>query len=481
MVNANDPAAIPYVIQEGALWYVAYKEKNPYVPYITVSAKGVANGLSTEYNDGYDFGPDSYNPSVTSGVPLTQTSGIQEAMVYALANNISIQMSSGIFDLTNATIHSSSTGQNPYIIGITGSVENKMSILEIRGTNSAGTFTEALASSDMVSGTIIYCGANTTALTDMIQIFSNGQSTYPITLKLSDITLRTHEGAYTNALNCEYAASLYLQGIVNVDTDATVFPPTPTNSYGIIFPLPATSSYSSAEIIIAQGYTTAVAIGPHAHINILLIDAIINAVSVGTSAVTSIGYASSIEWIDIQYCATVIVAYANVALHIGGITYGDGTSSQSGSYANSANNNNTALVHDVNGNLYGDLLFIPYPTTGFPAGPNQLQNVNALHFIVKSTTNLITQTTVSGTTAGSFIASEPISEPTYKKVIIYLDGYENDTTTAQTYTFPVAFSTIAEITSNTASVPVVSTSLTEFSIAPDTTTAYTGIIVIEGY
>ena len=131
--------------------------------------------------------------------------------------------------------------------------------------------------------------------------------------------------------------------------------------------------------------------------------------------------------------------------------------------------------------MYGDLLFIPYPTTGFPAGPNQLQNVNALHFIVKSTTNLITQTTVSGTTAGSFIASEPISEPTYKKVIIYLDGYENDTTTAQTYTFPVAFSTIAEITSNTASVPVVSTSLTEFSIAPDTTTAYTGIIVIEGY
>ena len=88
---------------------------------------------------------------------------------------------------------------------------------------------------------------------------------------------------------------------------------------------------------------------------------------------------------------------------------------------------------------------------------------------------------LAGTTAGSFIASMPIDTSMYKKVMIYLDAYENDSTTAQTYTYPVPFSTVAEITSNTASVPVVSTSLTEFSIAPDTTTAYTGIIVIEGY
>ena len=89
--------------------------------------------------------------------------------------------------------------------------------------------------------------------------------------------------------------------------------------------------------------------------------------------------------------------------------------------------------------------------------------------------------TVSGTTAGSFVASQPEQKQYLKKVVIYLDGYENDSTTAQTYTFPVAFSTVAVITTNSASVPVVSTSLTEFSIAPDTTTAYTGIIVIEGY
>ena len=56
---ANDPNTIQYVIQEDGFWYVASKDRTPGVPEITVSAKGVANGLSTEYNDGYDFGPDT--------------------------------------------------------------------------------------------------------------------------------------------------------------------------------------------------------------------------------------------------------------------------------------------------------------------------------------------------------------------------------------------------------------------------------------
>ena len=95
--------------------------------------------------------------------------------------------------------------------------------------------------------------------------------------------------------------------------------------------------------------------------------------------------------------------------------------------------------------------------------------------------NSAAQTTVTGTTAGSFIASMPEQGATYKKVIIYLDGYENDTTTAQTYTYPTAFATYALITTNSATVPVTTTSLTAFSTAPDTTTAYTGLIIIEGY
>jgi hypothetical protein len=85
MVNSNDPANIPYIITYPGGYYVAYKEKVK-VPYVVVSAKGVANGLSEEYNDGWDFGPDSYNPDYTgSEIPYTQTSGIQEAWDYAFS------------------------------------------------------------------------------------------------------------------------------------------------------------------------------------------------------------------------------------------------------------------------------------------------------------------------------------------------------------------------------------------------------------
>ena len=70
---------IPYIIAEDGYYYVAYKEKAP-VPEIVVSSKGIANGLSEEYNDGWDFGPDTYNPNSTANPPYTQTSGIQEAI-----------------------------------------------------------------------------------------------------------------------------------------------------------------------------------------------------------------------------------------------------------------------------------------------------------------------------------------------------------------------------------------------------------------
>lgn len=92
-----------------------------------------------------------------------------------------------------------------------------------------------------------------------------------------------------------------------------------------------------------------------------------------------------------------------------------------------------------------------------------------------------TQTTITGTTAGSAVASMPIQEPTYKKVVVWLNGYENDTTTAQTYTFPMGFTETPAITTNSASVPGVTVSTSALSLAPNTTTAYTGWLVVEGY
>lgn len=95
--------------------------------------------------------------------------------------------------------------------------------------------------------------------------------------------------------------------------------------------------------------------------------------------------------------------------------------------------------------------------------------------------NSAEQTTIAGTTAGSIIASQPEQGSAYKKVVIYLDGYENDSTTAQTYTFPSAFVNTPVASVNSTSIPGMTITNSSVSFAPDTTTAYTGFIIIEGY
>jgi len=58
------------------------------LPYITVSARGMSNGLSDIPNDGADFGPDTLYGTSSKGMygpPYTQTTGIQEAWNYAFA------------------------------------------------------------------------------------------------------------------------------------------------------------------------------------------------------------------------------------------------------------------------------------------------------------------------------------------------------------------------------------------------------------
>jgi len=101
--------------------------------------------------------------------------------------------------------------------------------------------------------------------------------------------------------------------------------------------------------------------------------------------------------------------------------------------------------------------------------------------IVPSLVNISSATTsVTGTTAGSIIWDMPMQGTGYKKVVVYLNGYENDTTTAQTITFPTAFTYTPNVY-NPAAVPGITVSTTALSIDPDTTTVYTAWIFVEGF
>ena len=152
---ANDPNTIQYVIQEDGFWYIASKEKNPYVPELTVSAKGVANGLSTEYNDGYDFGPDSYDPTSTATPPYTQTSGMQEAWNYSLVNgNGEIVITTGRFYIYSPLFLLS---------------DNQ--VITIKGSLNDGDFLDSTTNFPIIvnrtSGTVPYVEVGSTSSVDM--------------------------------------------------------------------------------------------------------------------------------------------------------------------------------------------------------------------------------------------------------------------------------------------------------------------------
>lgn len=87
---------------------------------------------------------------------------------------------------------------------------------------------------------------------------------------------------------------------------------------------------------------------------------------------------------------------------------------------------------------------------------------------------------IAGTTAGTIYWVMPFQGSGYKKAMVYLDAYENDSATAQTITYPTEFVQVPNI-SNPGAVPGVSTTTTTLSIDPDTTDAYSAWLIVEGY
>jgi len=90
------------------------------------------------------------------------------------------------------------------------------------------------------------------------------------------------------------------------------------------------------------------------------------------------------------------------------------------------------------------------------------------------------QTTLTGSTAGTITYSMPTAEGAYKKFVAYASGYENDTTTAQTITFPTAFINTPYVVTAPSGL-ISSTTTTSITLASGTTTTYTGWVIIEGY
>jgi hypothetical protein len=91
-----------------------------------------------------------------------------------------------------------------------------------------------------------------------------------------------------------------------------------------------------------------------------------------------------------------------------------------------------------------------------------------------------TFTTLAGTTAGN-VQWQQYLQGAFKAFAAQALGYENDTATNQTITFPTPFANVPEITKNTTGLTISATTTTLTITAPNATTLFTGIIEVKGF
>jgi len=141
---------------------------------------------------------------------------------------------------------------------------------------------------------------------------------------------------------------------------------------------------------------------------------------------------------------------------------------------------NSTLVFNANGQLQIN-----------PSGSPTVSSLTATTLSVSSSATIgtvnysvenpnTTQTTLTGTSAGSIVWSQPMQGSALKLVILYANGYENTTTTAQTITFTTAFTNTPAVIVNTTGMSI-TVSTTGVTLPTGMTAAATGWIIIAGY
>ena len=448
MVNPNDPAAIPYVITEddGAFWYIAYKEKNPGVPYITVSSKGVANGLSTEYNDGYDFGPDSYNPNISSGIPLTQTSGIQEACAYAY-----------------------SIGQSLPFNGKPGVINTQLTVYLVADSTFVLNTSVHFLSTESVWHNIVSASRGTAIITAPAgstfpffvvddgfgeDLQFRGLQTFPQTSSQSVL----YYGGTAQLFSDYHFEDCYFAGNVGeIDIDlASINQFTMNQCFGgFVISIKAIINFCHINNSVMNA-TGNVLIGNGAGLSIISIT--------DTEAIPTASVGSSTTFLSVGNCNLsidgLILDYPNQDVLLG---IGTGTNLVKLSRISTTNPPLTGKLLSAQPTYLeiDNSLIQPYQFADYPYYPN-------------STTN--------GTTAGTVNMIFMENTPIYKKLIITFTGYENDTTTDQTIDFPIPFNTYLTVSLNITGLTIPSFTKSSMTIAaPDSTTTYSGFMIFEGY
>ena len=451
---------IPYIIAENGYYYVAYKEKVK-VPELVVSAKGIANGLSEEYNDGWDFGPDSYSPTSTSAIPYTQTSGVEEALDYEATNykNGVVELLSSDGDVHPFQINTDilfPNTRNAISLTIRGQGRTGGSILQFNsgcdkgidyGANYNGNFD---GNANLEKLTLF---ANTSTLTSLVNIPSSTNGGY---VQLVDV-----QYSAVGALKPTYSdAAIYIDGVSFVSLVRCADEQGEGNGVSVLNGghVRITDYRGAGSIVLLQGN------------NYVLFDN-----KSGTPlTLTNNGYVHITGQNDQGSTANITGGSNNIIKIDGAITL-SGTpmfNIESGAVVNAIIADNAALANNTTGTSFltnsGTLKY-------FSRKNMQFGNTDA------SSTVFPDASSTSGTTAGTVQMQASDYEMNYKKYVITFSTYENDTTTNQTIDFPLAFSSYAGISLNTTGLTISATTSGITITAPDATTTYSGIVIVEGY
>ena len=491
-------------------------------PYVTVSSKGLANGLSEYFNDGADFGPDSLQADGS----LTQTVGIYEAWMYSINTAIPAPTGGGAAFMTPLKILSGMyIVEEPTTLPLTNSTGQHIANPTILGDSSMAPFIMS-AHQGGYTFTIPAMGATNYRI-ENIQPCTPSQFPYappgytsPPTpdgfLKIDASTntssingwifegynIDISAGGWSETalyINGAYSIILYnLEGYGGGTTYGNAF----LTAGGVII-LDSSNFGANNPSIALGGYnittSTTTYIGSP---SIFLINCYSdNGAPVPPILVVDggIGYMIQKPFVaPLQYSSSLVQPTHGGSVEIdGGVWIPTSDNNYSLLYflaatsgiigmsyakiritiANTSSTNPANLITGGGATIsWTNIEFEYYPNGGneqyfnlpmYGANPIQLPTT--------------TPTEVNGTTAGQVLIKPTKYDIYYKKMIYYFEGYENDTTTDQAINHWAPFSTIVAITANTTGLTITTTQTGITITAPDSTTTYSGIVIVEGY
>ena len=509
----------------------AYHSKIPYrlvngKPFVVVSAKGISNGLSNTFNDGADFGPDTLLGATSSdqyGPPYTQTSGIQEAINYAMNNDYHrVFLKTGQYIISAKPTPDPNSTSNVAQIHVPAPQQSNWGELFIEG-EAGGPWAYSYAG-NITTNYLVYSGPtpdtgvqllSTLTLSDIsstnitsvlyadvgtyaVQAPSGPAAYYSaLTLHVENLRITIPPGLTITAFNSgNVQKSIYRNCIADINLSESNYPPNPANAQGNTTGLPSSfAGFSTSQFLVngaifegiyVAGYYTGFISNSFEHDWITGI--YIQSCYYGMVWTFAPGHTNVIGYINIQQTPYHFVNTTNGAIPI--MILGLDTeenfnlpSTNPYYWTNQQYNFYNPGGGSFEGIVYYKKVGVNVPNTNLLV--NNPSNVILKGIFVTEPDSISavypTKTTVNGTTAGTVTVDAVHYATNYKKYIITFSGYENDTTTNQTINFPVAFSSYAVITGNNTGLTVSATTTGITITAPNSTATFSGIVIVEGY